>query len=70
MNDKVEFVHYSDVFGPMILEATTWDEVADELYSEGFANAGRRKVVKRTYKWVSDEPQLIDTDYKDTDEDD
>ena len=22
------------------------------------------KVVKRTYKWISDEPQIIDTDYK------
>jgi hypothetical protein len=72
MKDKVEFVHYSDVFGwpPMVLEATTWEEAADELYNEGFANAGRQKVVKRTYKWVSDEPQIIDTDYKDTDQDD
>lgn len=64
MNDKVEFVHYSDVFGPLIMKATNWREAASELYNEGFANSGKRKVVKRTYKWVSDEPQIIDTDYK------
>ena len=63
MKDKVEFVHYSDTFGPLIMEATTWPEAVSELYSKGFANAGQRKVVKRTYKWISDEPQIIDTDY-------
>ena len=68
MKDKVEFVHYSGVFDPMVLEATTWEEAADELYNEGFANAGGQKVVKRTYKWVSDEPQIIDTDYYAEDE--
>jgi hypothetical protein len=66
MKDKVEFVHYSDVFGfpHRVLEATTWEEAADELYSEGNdAQLGECKIVKRTYKWISDEPQIIDTDY-------
>ena len=64
MKDKVEFLHYSDVsLWPWVLKATTWEEVAYELYNEGFANCGKRKVVKRTYKWISDEPQIIDTDY-------
>jgi len=63
MKDKVEFV--SDVFGfpPIVLEATTWEEVASELDDKGYVNMGKVKVVKRTYQWVSDEPQLIDTDY-------
>lgn len=64
MKDKVEFVHYSDVFGPLIMKATTWSEAASELYNEGWANSGKYKVVKRTYRWVSDEPNIIDTDYK------
>lgn len=64
MNDKDEFVHYSEVFGPLIMKATTWPEVVSELYECGFANSGKRKVVKRTYKWISDEPQIIDTDYE------
>lgn len=64
MNDKVEFVHYNDMFGPLIMKATTWPEAVSELYNQGFANSGKCKVVKRTYKWVSDEPQIIDTDYK------
>ena len=68
MNDKVEFVHYSDTLGPLIMEATTWPEAVSELYNEGFANSGKRKVVKRTYKWVSDEPQIIDTNFVDADE--
>jgi hypothetical protein len=63
MKDKVEFVHYSDVFGPLIMEATTWAEAVSELHEHGTVNVGKVKVVKRTYRWVSDEPQLIDTDY-------
>lgn len=65
MKDKVEFVHYSDVFGfpPMVLEATTWAEVVSELHEHGIVNVGKVKVVKRTYRWLSDEPHLIDTDY-------
>jgi hypothetical protein len=63
MKDKEEFVHYSDVFGPLIMEATTWAEVVSELYNSGVINSGKIKVVKRTYKWVSDEPQIINTDY-------
>jgi hypothetical protein len=69
MKDKVEFVIYSNVFGPMILEATTWAEAVSELREHGAVNVGKVKVVKRTYQWVSDEPQLIDTDYS-ADEDD
>jgi hypothetical protein len=64
MKDKVEFVHYADTFGPLIMEATTWPEVISELYDQGFVNVGKQKVVKRTYKWLSDEPQIIDTNYK------
>ena len=60
---KIEFVHYSDTFGPLIMTATTWAEVVSELHESGMVNAGKVKVVKRTYQWVSDEPQLIDTDY-------
>lgn len=64
MKDKVEFVLYSDAgIWPRVLEATTWEEVADELYNQGVVNGGKRKVVKRTWRWISDEPQLIDTDY-------
>lgn len=43
MNDKVEFVHYSDIFGPLLMKATTWPEVVSELYTKGFANSGQRK---------------------------
>lgn len=64
MNDKVEFVHYSDVLGALIMTATTWPEAVSELYNQGFANSGDCKVIKRTYRWVSDEPQIINTDYK------
>ena len=64
MNDKVEFVHYNDMFGPLIMKATTWPEAVSELYNQGWANSGDCKVIKRTYRWVSDEPQIINTDYK------
>lgn len=63
-SDKVEFVHYSEVLGPLIMKASNWAEAKSELYNDGFANSGKCKVIKRTYKWVSDEPQIIDTDYK------
>lgn len=46
-----------------VLSATTWSEVVSELHESGMVNVGKVKVVKRTYKWISDEPQLIDTDY-------
>jgi hypothetical protein len=45
------------------MRAKSWEEVASELYDNGYVNMGKVKVVKRTYQWVSDEPQLIDTDY-------
>jgi len=64
VKDKVEFIHYSDTFGPLIMEATTWAEAVSELCNDGFANSGERKVVKRTYKWISDEPQIINTNCK------
>ena len=64
MKDKVEFIHYADMIGPLILKATTWPEAVSELYNNGFANSGDCKVIKRTYTWVSDEPQIINTDYK------
>jgi hypothetical protein len=60
---KIEFVLYTTAVGASILEATTWAEVVSELHECGMVNAGTVKVVKRTYHWVSDEPQLIDTDY-------
>ena len=62
--DKVEFVHFSEVFGELVMKAQTWNEAIRELRNDGWANSGKRKVVKRTYKWVSDEPQIIDTDYR------
>ena len=33
MKDKVEFVHYADTFGPLIMEATTWPEADGILYT-------------------------------------
>jgi hypothetical protein len=27
-------------------------------------NVGEVKVIKRSYRWVSDEPQIINTDYR------
>jgi hypothetical protein len=65
-HQKIEFVLYTTAGGASIvsiLEATTWAEVVSELHESGMVNAGKVKVVKRTYQWVSDEPQLIDTDY-------
>ena len=65
-HQKIEFVLYTTAGGASIvsiLEATTWAEVVSELISSGMVNVGKVKVVKRTYQWVSDEPQLIDTDY-------
>lgn len=65
MNQKFEFVAYAPYTGgTRILTATTWVEVVSELYERGMVNVGKVKVVKRTYQWVCDEPQLIDTDYK------
>lgn len=55
---KIEFVHYSDTFGPLIMKATTWAEVMSELH-----DIGKVKVVKRTYQWVDDEPQIIYRNY-------
>ena len=67
MKDKVEFVLYITTGASAgiisILEATTWAEVVSELHECGMVNAGTVKVVKRTWRWISDEPQLIDTDY-------
>ena len=65
-HQKIEFVLYTTAGGASIvsiLEATTWAEVVSELHESSMVNAGKVKVVKRTYQWVSDEPQLIDTDY-------
>jgi hypothetical protein len=64
MQDKIEFVHYNPMFGPLIMKATTWPEAVSELYNNGYANCGDCKVVKRTYRWLSDEPNIINTDYK------
>lgn len=64
MKHKVEYVHYSPSFGPWVMEATTWAEAISELHEKGYVNCGEQKIVRRTYQWISDEPQLIDTDYK------
>ena len=45
------------------LRAKSWNDVASELHDNGYVNMGKVKVVKRTYQWACDEPQLIDTDY-------
>jgi hypothetical protein len=64
MEQKVEFIYVSKSFGDIILSATTWPEVVSELYESGIVNEGKVKVIKRTYQWISDEPQIIDTDYR------
>lgn len=63
MVDKFEYVMYDRTGVISILSATTWAEVVAELHEFGYVNMGKVKVVKRTYRWVCDEPQLIDTDY-------
>jgi hypothetical protein len=59
---KVEFwVYVLDHVYPM--RATNWSEVRSELYSNGYVNMGEVKVIKRTYDLISEEPQIINTDY-------
>jgi hypothetical protein len=61
---KVEFIYVSPTFGETVLSATTWPEVVSELHESGIVNVGEVKVIKRSYRWVSDEPQIINTDYR------
>ena len=60
---KVEFIYVNKLFGETVLSATTWPEVVSELYESGIVNVGEVKVIKRSYRWVCDEPQIINTDY-------
>lgn len=69
MKDKVEFVMISPTLGEIVLKGVgNWDDVPNYLFTEGWANMGQVKVVQRTYRWISDTPQLVDTDYCDYDE--
>jgi hypothetical protein len=62
MKDKTEFVLISPI-GDRLLSSTTWGEVVSELHASGYVNMGEVKIIKRTYRWLCDEPQVIDTDY-------
>lgn len=69
MQTKKQFIMISPVFGEITLTGVeSWEEVPNYLFTEGWANMGKVKVVERTYQWISDVPQLIDTDYCDYDE--
>ena len=57
---KEEFIFVSDVFGELVLDATSWNDALNEVL-DGYANTGNHKIIKRTYRWISDEPQMVDT---------
>lgn len=58
-----QFVLISPTLGDVVLRKVHhWDHVKEYLADYGYVNMGKVKVVEREYHWVSDTPQLIDTD--------
>lgn len=63
MMQKVEFIWISTTLGEVELHAHNWNEAIGALYDVGAVNIGKVKVVKRTYEVISEEPQIVNTNY-------
>lgn len=59
---KNEFYLISENLGEIKLSAKDWGDVSEQVYND-WANCGKVKVIKRTWKLVAEEPYFIDTDY-------
>jgi hypothetical protein len=64
MKDKVEFLWVSPTLGDVQLTAHNIDEAIGALYDVGAVNIGEVKIVKRTYRWLCDEPHIVNLDYQ------
>ena len=63
MNELKQYILFTNTGIETILPVNSWSEVVGYLHNVGYVNMGKAKVVERTYHWVCDQPQIVDTDY-------